>query len=57
MMFDDKQIREAQDRIKQHIQNKTITTKGKTENVNFFLKNARNSLNSARVLFDTSSNN
>ena len=53
-MLDNKKIEELQKRVKNHIQNRVIQTKGNKEFVEFFLTNAHNSLNAAKLLFDVS---
>lgn len=53
-MIEEKQIKEVRSRVTQYIRDGTIQTKCKPEHVNFFLTNAKNSLNSANVLFDVS---
>ncbi|MFH1063952.1 MAG: hypothetical protein V1729_02635 [Candidatus Woesearchaeota archaeon] len=54
MIIEEKQIKEVRGRVTQYLRDGTIQTKGKAEHVNFFLANAKNSLNSANVLFDVS---
>lgn len=49
-----KQIKEVRSRVTQYLKDGTIQTKSRSEHVNFFLANARNSLNSANVLFEVS---
>jgi len=53
-MIDDKKLKEVESRVKQYLKEGVITTKGKKEFVDFFLKNARDSLESAKVLYDLS---
>ena len=54
MMIEEKQIKEVRSRVTQYLGDGTIQTKCKPEHVSFFLTNAKNSLNSANVLFDVS---
>ncbi|MBN2142007.1 hypothetical protein JW711_01635 [Candidatus Woesearchaeota archaeon] len=54
MIIEDKQIKEIRSRVTQYLKDGTIQTKSKPEHVSFFLANAKNSLNSANVLFDVS---
>jgi uncharacterized protein (UPF0332 family) len=54
MMIDEKQVKEIRSRVTQYLRDGTIQTKCKAEHVAFFLANAKNSLNSANVLFDVS---
>ena len=53
-MLDDKKLREAESRVKNHIREGSIETNQKKEFVDFFLANAEKSLNSANALFDLS---
>lgn len=50
-MLEEKRLKEIERRVKQYIQDETIKTKGSTQNVNFFLQNANDSLDSADALF------
>ena len=50
-MLDDKRLKEAENRVKQYLKEGVITTKAKPEFVNFFLDNAKHSLESAKVLY------
>src|SRR3989338_6456033 len=52
-MLEDKKLKESGDRVKQY-QNDGIVKKGKPEHVEFFLKNADNSIDSAKALFELS---
>ena len=52
-MLEDKKLKESGDRIKQY-QNDGIVKKGKPEHVEFFLKNADDSIDSAKALFELS---
>jgi uncharacterized protein (UPF0332 family) len=54
MIIEEKQINEVRGRVTHYLRDGTIQTKGKSEHVSFFLTNAKNSLNSANVLFDVS---
>ena len=56
-MLDQKRLAEIERRAKHYIQDKTILTKQKVEDVEFFLPNACDSLESARCLFDVSTKN
>lgn len=49
-MIDEKKLKEAENRVKHYLAEGVITTKGKSENVIFFLKNAEDSLDSAKAL-------
>ena len=53
-MIEEQKIKEVQDRIKQYISEGIVISKQKVDHVNFFLKNADDSLQSARCLFDIS---
>lgn len=53
-MLEDKKLKEAENRVKQYIRDDIIKTKGKPENVKFFLKNADDSIDSAKALFELS---
>jgi len=50
-VLEENKIKESQKRVKEYITENRITTKGSKEYVEFFLKNADNSLDSARALF------
>lgn len=53
-MLEDKKLKEAENRVKQYINDGIIKTKGKSEHVDFFLKNADDSVDSAKALFELS---
>ncbi|MBI4453077.1 hypothetical protein HY636_00365 [Candidatus Woesearchaeota archaeon] len=53
-MLEDKKLKEAQNRVKQYKNEGIIKTKGKPEYVTFFLKNADDSVDSAKALFELS---
>ncbi len=53
-MIGEQKLKEVQNRIKQSLSNGVIVSKQKVEHVDFFLKNADDSLQSARCLFDVS---
>jgi len=53
-MLDEKKLKEAESRVKQYIKEGIITTKGNKEFVKFFLTNAKNSIDSAKALYDLS---
>jgi hypothetical protein len=55
-MIDEKKLKEAENRVKQFISEGTIKSKGKPEHVDFFIKNADDSVDSAKALFDLSTN-
>ena len=55
-MLDEKKLKEAENRVKQFISDGTIKSKGKPEHVDFFLKNANDSIDSAKALFELSTN-
>lgn len=55
-MIEEKKLKEAESRVKHYIEEGVIKTKGKKEYVQFFLKNAEDSLNSANALFELSTN-
>ena len=54
-MLDDKKLKEAENRVKQYLSEGVIKTKGKPEHTTFFLKNADDSLDAAKALFEISS--
>ncbi len=54
--LDDKKIKEIKNRVKNYITDGIIKTKQKKEHTKFFLINSEDSLNSARALFDLSTN-
>ena len=55
-MLDEKKLKEAENRVKQFISDGAIKSKGKPEHVDFFLKNANDSIDSAKALFELSTN-
>lgn len=55
-MIDEKKLKEAENRVKQFISEGIIKSKGKPEHVDFFIKNADNSIDSAKALFELSTN-
>ncbi len=55
-MLDEKKLKEAESRIKQLISEGIIKSKGKPEHVDFFIKNADDSIDSAKALFELSTN-
>ena len=55
-LMEDKKLRESENRVKLLIKQGTIKTKEKPEYTEFFLKNAEDSINSARALFEISVN-
>ncbi len=54
-MLDDKKLKEAENRVKQYLSEEIIRTKVKPEHTTFFLKNADDSLDAAKALFEISS--
>ena len=55
-MLDEKKLKEAENRVKQFISEGAIKPRGKPEHVDFFIKNADDSIDSAKALFDLSTN-
>lgn len=53
-LVDDKKIKEIESRVKQYLNNNIIKTKQEKRYVSFFLKNSKDSLDSAKILFDLS---
>ena len=53
-MLDEKKLKESESRIKQFISEGIINSKGKPEHVDFFMKNADDSIDSAKALFELS---
>jgi uncharacterized protein (UPF0332 family) len=53
-MLDEKRLKEAENKVKQYLKEKAIKTKEKPEYVEFFLKNANDSIDSAKALFELS---
>lgn len=54
-MLEEKKLKEAEKRVKQYIADGIVKTKGKAEHTAFFLKNADDSIDSAKALFEISS--
>ena len=54
MTLEEKQLREIQNRVKKYLSECTVLVKQKAVDVDFFLKNADDSLQSAKCLFDVS---
>ena len=55
-MLDEKKLKEAENRVKRFISDGAIKSKGKPEHVDFFIKNANDSIDSAKALFELSTN-
>jgi uncharacterized protein (UPF0332 family) len=55
-MLDDKKLKEVEYRIKNYLAEEIIKTKQGNKHVKFFLANAKDSLDSARALYDLSTN-
>ncbi|HLD06096.1 MAG TPA: hypothetical protein VJC16_01000 [Candidatus Nanoarchaeia archaeon] len=55
-MLDEKKLKEAESRIKRFISEGIVKSKGKPEHVDFFMKNADDSIDSAKALFELSTN-
>jgi len=53
-MLDDKKLNEIKNRAEQYLRHSVIKTKEKTEHIDFFLKNADDSIDSAKALFELS---
>ncbi len=53
-MIDEKRLKEAESRIKQYISDGVIKSKENPEQVDFFIKNAEDSIDSAKALFELS---
>ncbi|MEK6857626.1 MAG: hypothetical protein AABX39_03485 [Nanoarchaeota archaeon] len=53
-MLEEKKLKEAEKRVKQYISEGIIKTKVKAEHTSFFLKNADDSIDSAKALYDIS---
>jgi len=53
-MLEDRKLKETEKRVKQYQTDGIIKTKGKPEHVEFFLKNADDSVDSAKALFELS---
>ena len=56
-MIDEKKLKEVTYRVKNFIAEGLIETKQKKEYVKFFITNAENSLNTAKALFELSTDN
>ena len=55
-MLGEKKLKEAESRIKQFISEGIIKSRGNPEHVDFFIKNADDSIDSAKALFELSTN-
>ncbi len=55
-MLDEKKLKEAEKRVKQFISEGIIKSKGKPEYADFFIKNADDSIDSAKALLELSTN-
>ena len=55
-MLDEKKLKEAESRVKQFISEGIIKSRGEPEHIAFFLKNADDSIDSAKALFELSTN-
>ncbi len=55
-MLDEKKLKEAEKRVKRLISEGVIKLKGKPEYVDFFIKNADDSIDSAKALYELSTN-
>jgi len=53
-MLDEKKIGEIKKNVESFIKNETIVRRGDGKGVEFFMKNSRNSFNSAKLLFEVS---
>ncbi len=53
-MLEEKKLREAEKRVKQYIADGIVRTREKQEHTAFFLKNADDSIDSAKILFEIS---
>ena len=53
-MLEDKKLKEAKNRVKQYLDEGIVKTKGKPEHTDFFLRNADDSIDSAKALFELS---
>ncbi len=56
MIINDKKLKEVEYRVKNYLTEKIIKTKQGNKNVQFFLINAKDSLDSAKALYDLSTN-
>lgn len=55
-MIDEKRLKETESRVKQYISEGIIKSKEKPEHIDFFIKNADDSIDSAKALFELSTN-
>jgi len=55
-MLDEKKLKEVQSRVKRFISDGIIRSKGRPDHVDFFVKNADDSVDSAKALFELSTN-
>src|SRR3989304_1222218 len=55
-MLDDKKLREIKDRVPKYVKEGKIVIDRRKKFVEFFLINAKNSLNTANILFEASTN-
>lgn len=55
-MIDEKKLKESESRVKQFISEGILKSKEKPEHVAFFIKNADDSIDSAKALFELSTN-
>lgn len=55
-MLDEKKLKEIEKRVGRFIQEGVVETKQPVENVDFFLENAKNSVATARAIYDLSTN-
>jgi uncharacterized protein (UPF0332 family) len=55
-MIDEKKLKESENRVKQFINEGILKSKEKPEHVAFFIKNADDSIDSAKALFELSTN-
>ena len=53
-MIDDKKLKEVENRVKIYLRERKILSKSKPEFKDFFVKNADDSLESAKILFEIS---
>jgi len=54
IQMEEKKLKEAEKRVNQYIADGIIKAKGKSEHTAFFLKNADDSIDSAKALFEKS---
>lgn len=55
-MLDEKKLKETESRVKEFIRDRIIKTKQTGEHVDFFLTNAKNSVETAQAIYDLSTN-